>query len=344
MSKSLPQGHPPVTFGRIGVLIVNLGTPDGTDYWSMRRYLKEFLWDKRVIEVPRLIWWFILNLVILVIRPARKGRDYASIWNNTLNESPLKTITRGQCQALQQRLGDRAIIAWGMRYGNPSIPRGLDDLRAQGCDRILIVPLYPQYAAATSATVCDKAFDHLKTMRWQPFIRIAPAYHDDPVYIAALAHQVQDHLSTLPVAPQKLIATFHGIPERYLRAGDPYHCHCQKTGRLLRQALNWPEADFLVTFQSRFGREPWLQPYTDHTVAGLAKAGVTNIAITAPGFVADCLETLEELDVENRHIFMAAGGHDFTYIPCLNDTPHGVDVLEHIIHRELKGWLPHESH
>lgn len=337
---NLPPTHPPVTFGKTGVLIVNLGTPDGTDYWSMRRYLAEFLWDKRVIEVPRLIWWFILNLIILTVRPGPKGRDYASIWNTALNESPLKTITRGQAEKLQDRLGSDGIVEWGMRYGNPSIACGIDTLRRKGCDRILIFPLYPQYAAATTATVCDKVFDHLKTLRWQPFIRIAPAYHDDPVYIDALAKSVRAHLATLPTPPQKLVATFHGIPERYFRAGDPYHCHCQKTGRLLREALNWPADDFLVTFQSRFGREPWLQPYTDKTMEKLAQEGTQSVALLAPGFVADCLETLEELDGENREIFTHAGGRDFTYIPCLNDSPYGIDVLEHIIRRELKGWLP----
>ncbi len=339
---NVPAGHPPVACGKIGVLIVNLGTPDATDYWSMRRYLAEFLWDKRVIEVPRLIWWFILNLIILTVRPGPKGRDYASIWNTALNESPLKTITRGQATSLQSRLGDDVIVEWGMRYGNPSIARGIDALQAKGCDRILIFPLYPQYAAATTATVCDKVFDHLKTLRWQPFIRVIPAYHDDPVYIDALAQQVRDHLATMPQPPQKLIATFHGIPERYFRAGDPYHCHCQKTGRLLRTALNWPEDDFLVTFQSRFGKEPWLQPYTDKTVEALGQSGIHSVAMLAPGFVADCLETLEELDVENREIFTHAGGQNFTYIPCLNDTPHGVDVLEHLIRRELKGWLTND--
>lgn len=337
----LPEGHPPVRKGRIGVLLLNLGTPDATDYWSMRRYLKEFLSDRRVIEVPRLLWWPLLNLIILTTRPGRKGKDYASIWNNEQNEGPLKTITRAQAERLAARLaGDpRILVDFAMRYQNPSTKSRIEALRAEGCDRILLVPLYPQYAAATTATACDQAFRALMAMRWQPYIRVAPAYADEPAYIAALAASIRAHLATLTWEPEVLVATFHGMPQKYLEKGDPYHCECQKTGRLLREALQWPQERFRVTFQSRFGNDPWLQPYTDETVAALAKSGIRRLALVAPGFSADCLETLEELDVENREIFTHHGGEHFTYVPALNAGDAGIDVIETVVRRELQGWL-----
>jgi ferrochelatase len=336
-----PAGHPPTASGRIGVLLLNLGTPDGTDYWSMRRYLKQFLSDRRVIEVPRWKWWPILNLIILTVRPGAKGRDYASIWNKERDEGPLKTITRSQADQLARAFqGDgRIVVDWAMRYANPSTASRLQWLQAQGCDRVLLVPLYPQYAAATSATACDEAFRVLMTMRWQPAVRVAPAWHDDPVYIEALANSIRGHLAGLDYVPDVLLASFHGMPQTYLEQGDPYHCQCMKTSRLLREKLGIPVERWVTSFQSRFGNDPWLQPYTDATIARLAKSGTRSLAVIAPGFSADCLETLEELEVENRAYFMNNGGNSFTYIPAMNDGEEGMRVIEHVVRRELAGWL-----
>jgi ferrochelatase len=337
----LPPNHPPIPPRRIGVLLTNLGTPDATDYWSMRRYLKEFLSDRRVIEENPVKWWLILNLIILTVRPARKGRDYDKIWNKGLNESFLKTITRSQADKLAETYsGDkRVLVDWAMRYGNPSIGSRLDALQKAGCDRILIVPLYPQYAAATTATVCDKAFDALKTMRWQPAVRIAPAWFDDPGYIEALAGSLQDELAKLPFKPDMILASFHGMPEEYLTKGDPYHCQCAKTTRLLRERLKLGEGKLAMTFQSRFGTAEWLKPYTIDTVAALAKQGVKNLAVITPGFAADCLETLEEIAMENAHVFKQAGGENFAHIPCLNDSERGMAVIRAVVARELMGWV-----
>jgi ferrochelatase len=341
-SPNCPADHPPVAHGKVGVLLLNLGTPDATDYWSMRRYLKEFLSDRRVIEEPRWKWWPILNFIILTVRPGPKGRDYDSIWNRERGEGPLKTITRAQAEKLAVALADTpgVVVDWAMRYANPTTASRLEWLLSQGCDRILIVPLYPQYAAATTATACDQAFRALMDMRWQPAIRAAPAWHDDPVYIEALAASMRRHLAQLDFEPEKLIVTFHGMPEKYLHQGDPYYCQCQKTSRLLRKAFGWPEANWLTTFQSRFGNDVWLQPYTDETIKRLAREGVRRLALVAPGFTADCLETLEELDVENRHYFMENGGEKYAYLPALNDDPEGMAVIEHVVRRELQGWLP----
>jgi ferrochelatase len=322
------------------VLIANLGTPDATDFWSMRRYLKEFLSDKRVIEENSLTWKLVFNGIILTLRPRAKGRDYDTIWNREKNESPLKTITRSQAEKLAASLTDpRIVVDWGMRYGNPSVGSAIDALAAQGCDRILFVPLYPQYAAATSATACDAVFRHLMTMRWQPTLRVSPPYHDDPVYIDALAQSMRAALAKLSFKPDVILASFHGIPRDYFDKGDPYHCHCAKTARLLREKLGMDENQLRLTFQSRFGKAEWLQPYTDKTVEALAKSGVKNLAIVTPGFSADCLETLEEIAVENGDIFKANGGQNFAAIPCLNDSPEGMAVIRHIVQRELQGWV-----
>jgi protoporphyrin/coproporphyrin ferrochelatase len=335
-----PAGHPAVAHGRIGVLLLNLGTPDATDYWSMRRYLKQFLSDRRVIEVPRWKWWPILNLIILTVRPGPKGRDYAAIWNTARNEGPLKTITRAQAESLAARLADpRLTVDWAMRYANPTTRARLEALQQAGCDRILVLPLYPQYAAATTATACDEAFRALMDMRWQPAVRVAPPYHDDPVYIDALATSMQASLARLDFEPEKIVASFHGMPQRYLEQGDPYHCQCLKTSRLLRERLAVAPEHWATSFQSRFGNEVWLQPYTDATVQRLARSGVTRLAIVAPGFSADCLETLEELDVENRATFLAAGGKQFAYLPALNASDAGMRVIESIVRRELSGWM-----
>jgi protoporphyrin/coproporphyrin ferrochelatase len=340
-SPHMGSDHPPTAFGKVGVLLLNLGTPDGTSYWPMRRYLKEFLSDRRVIEVPKAIWWPILNLIILTVRPSKKGKDYASIWNNEKNEGPLKTITREQAEGLGRRLAGHSniVVDFAMRYANPSTESRIKALQAQGCDRILLVPLYPHYAAATTGTANDQAFRALMTMRWQPAVRTAPAYADDPVYIDRLARSIEDHLAKLPWKPEAVVATFHGMPEKYLFKGDPYHCQCLKTSRLVRERLGWSKEGWITTFQSRFGNDPWLQPYTDQTVESLAKSGVKRLALVAPGFSADCLETLEELDVENREIFMEHGGQEFTYIPALNASDYGLDVIEGIVRRELQGWI-----
>jgi ferrochelatase len=337
-----PPGHPAVPPRRVGVLLVNLGTPDATDYRSMRRYLKEFLSDRRVIEENRLKWWLILNGIILTVRPGRKGRDYDKIWNRERDESPLMTITRSQAEKLDAMLRAEhpsVLVDWAMRYGNPSIASRLDLMREAGCDRILLVPLYPQYAAATSATVCDKAFDALKTMRWQPVLRVAPPWYDDPVYIDALAQSLTAAVAALPFKPDVVLASFHGMPEEYLRKGDPYYCQCAKTARLLRDRLGMGEDDLRLTFQSRFGSAEWLKPYTIDTVEQLAKSGVRNLAVITPGFVADCLETLEEIAMENAGVFRQAGGGNFAAIPCLNDSDGGMRVLRTVAARELSGWV-----
>jgi protoporphyrin/coproporphyrin ferrochelatase len=345
-SRVRPDGHPDVAGGRIGVLLVNLGTPEATTYWPMRRYLKEFLSDRRVIEVPRALWWPILNLVILSTRPARSGAKYASIWDRAADASPLLVITRSQTEKLASTLArwsDRLVVDFAMRYGEPNIAGRIDALAAKGCDRLLLVPLYPQYAAATTATVCDKAFEHLARLRWQPALRVAPQWHDDPVYIDALARSAKSRLATLDFEPEMILASFHGVPKKYLLAGDPYHCFAVKTGRLLAAALGRDAARMRTTFQSRFGRDEWLKPYTDETVAELARSGVKRLAIMAPGFVADCLETLEELAVENRDVFLANGGERFAYLPCLNDSDDGMRVIEHVVRRELAGWVGGEA-
>jgi ferrochelatase len=328
--------------GRIGVLLVNLGTPDATDYWSMRRYLKEFLSDRRVIEENRLKWWLALNLVILTIRPGRKGRDYDKIWNKERNESPLKTITRSQSDRLEEMLEkvDKHIrIDWAMRYGNPSIRSRLDALVAQDCERILIVPLYPQYAAATTATVCDEVFRALDRMRLQPSLRVAAPYYDEPAYIDALANSLNAELAKLKFKPELVIASFHGMPEAYVVKGDPYYRHCSETTALLRRKLKLDEERLIMTFQSRFGSAEWLKPYTDATVKSLAERGVKSIAVIMPGFAADCLETLEEIAIENAAIFRQAGGKNFAAIPCLNDSTVGMAVIRDVVMRELKGWI-----
>ena len=328
-------------FGKIGVLLVNLGTPDDTDYWSMRRYLKEFLSDRRVIEANPLLWWLVLNGIVLTTRPSKSGEAYRSIWNEELDESPLRTITRSQAEKVADKLGHREeiVIDWAMRYGNPSIASGVEALINQGCEKLLVFPLYPQYAAATTATVNDTVFDKLKTMRWQPALRTVPPYPKDPVYIEALAQSITVHLAEIDFEPEVIVASYHGLPKAYVDKGDPYQCQCFDTSDALREALG-PLGDKLkTTFQSRFGRAEWLQPYTDKTVEALARDGVKRMAILTPGFAADCVETLEEINGEAREIFLEHGGEQFSFIPCLNDSDGGIRVLVHLIERELKGWI-----
>jgi protoporphyrin/coproporphyrin ferrochelatase len=327
--------------GKIGVLLVNLGTPDAADAESVRRYLKEFLTDPRVIENQGPLWNLILNGAILRIRPRRKARDYAKIWNWDTNESPLKTITRAQAEKLSstlEPLGAHVVVDWAMRYGNPSIASRLGELTARGCERILVIPLYPQYCAATTATVGDEVFRVLKGMRFQPALRIAPPYYNDKVYIEALASSTEVELSRLDFKPDVILASFHGIPQSFVDAGDPYYAQCLETMRLLRQELKLDPSQLLLTFQSRFGRAKWLEPATDQTVRKLARDGVKNIAVITPGFSADCLETLEEIAVENAHYFKKYGGQNFAAIPCLNDSAPGMEVIRQLALRELEGW------
>ena len=339
---SLPGGHPPVTIGKVGVMLVNLGTPDGTDYASMRRYLAEFLTDARVIEWPKALWYPILYGIVLNRRPQKVGKAYEAIWNHDLNESYLRTYTRSQADKLGAALATEfpdVVVDWGMRYGQPSIEATVTRLREAGADRILCFPLYPQYAAATTATVNDKFFEALMKTRFMPSARTVPAYHDEPVYIEALARSIETHLKGIEFEPEVVIASYHGIPQSYFQKGDPYHCQCLKTTRLLRDRLGFDEKKLITTFQSRFGPEEWLQPYTDKTVEKLAKDGVKTIAVFNPGFVSDCLETLEEIAGEAGEIFRHNGGENFTHIPCLNDSDEGMAVIEAMVRRELQGWV-----
>jgi ferrochelatase len=337
----LPPGHPPVTAGKIGDLLINLGTPEATSYWPMRRYLKEFLSDRRVIEVNRAVWWLILNGIILTTRPGKSGHAYEQIWNKELDESPLKTITRSQAEKLAAKLGDipRVIVDWGMRYGLPPTGERIKALKDQGCDRILLFPLYPQYSATTTATALDKAYDALKEMRWQPAIRTVPPYFDDPAHIEALAISLERHLKGLGWTPDLILASFHGLPQDYFMDGDPYHCHCMKTARLLAARMGLPKEKLQVVFQSRFGKAEWLQPYAQQTVEGLPGKGVKKLVMIMPGFASDCVETLEEVAIGLGETFRENGGESFFAVPCLNDSPESVDMMETIVRRELLGWL-----
>jgi ferrochelatase len=335
--------HPPIKQLKVGVLIANLGTPDATDYWSMRRYLNEFLSDRRVIDYPRWKWQPLLQLIILTTRPSKSGAAYRSIWNTEKDESPLLTITRSQkdkiSAVMQKEYGDKVIVDFCMRYGNPSTKSVIKKMKDQGCDRIVFFPLYPQYAAPTTATANDAAFHALMDMKWQPYIRTVPAYFDQPNYIKALADSVRTAYAKLDRKPDILVTSYHGVPLRYLTEGDPYHCQCQKTTRLLKEELKWADTDIKVTFQSKFGPEQWIEPYTVDEVARLAQAGKKNIAIIAPAFASDCVETLEEINEEIKESFEAAGGESFTYIPCLNDSDTHIDVLVNVLTKEMSGWV-----
>ncbi|MBN8484622.1 MAG: ferrochelatase [Sphingomonadales bacterium] len=335
----LPNGHPPVAAPRLGVLLVNLGTPDAPTTGAVRRYLKEFLSDPRVVEIPRLVWWPILNGIILNIRPRKSAHAYAQVW--TPDGSPLAAITKAQAEALQARLGDVALVRWGMRYGNPSIGDEIEALKAAGCNRILFAPLYPQYSGATTATAMDALGDKLSAMRWQAAIRTLPPYYDDPLHIEALRVDTARQLKALDFVPEVLLLSFHGMPERTLHLGDPYHCQCRKTARLLGEALagEFPDLRIETTFQSRFGRAKWLEPATDDVLAAEGAKGTKRLAIAAPGFSADCLETLEELAIRGREQFEEAGGTHFAALSCLNVSPAGMDMIEALVRRELKGWI-----
>ncbi|WP_394886776.1 ferrochelatase [Mesorhizobium sp. AaZ16] len=339
--RSPPAGGTALKSQKIGVMLVNLGTPDGTDFGSMWRYLREFLSDPRVIELPRIAWYPILYGIVLNTRPQKSGANYRKIWNRERDESPLRTYTRAQSEKLAEALrGEPEIVVdWAMRYGNPSTESVAQRLVAQGCDRLLILPLYPQYSATTTATANDKLFAALAKMRRQPAIRSVPAYYDDPVYVDAIARSIETHLASLDFQPEVVIASYHGIPKPYSDKGDPYYWHCLETTRLVRERLGWGEEKLITTFQSRFGSQEWLQPYTDKTVERLAQESVKSIAIVNPGFSSDCIETLEEIAVEAREIFLHAGGASFAHIPCLNDSAEGMAVIEGLVRRELSGWI-----
>lgn len=331
---TLPIDHPKVAPPKVGVLLVNLGTPDAPTTPAVKRYLKQFLSDRRVVEIPPLIWQPILRAIILNTRPQKSAEAYAKVW--TEKGSPLAFFTAGQADALAERMGDIVDVRYAMRYGNPSVADQLAAMKADGCNRILIAPLYPQYSGATTGTVLDEAYAALTAMRWHPAVRTLPAYHDDPAYIAALKQSVEASLATLDFTPDEIVISFHGMPERTLHLGDPYHCHCQKTARLLSEAMG---RKLVVSFQSRFGRAKWLEPATDDTIMRLAREGKKKIAIFAPGFSVDCLETLEELAMQGHEQFEEAGGTHYAYLPCLNDSVVGMDMLEHIVRRELSGWI-----
>ena len=332
---TIPAGHPAIPPRKIGVLLTNLGTPDAPDPKSVKRYLGEFLSDRRVVEIPAIAWQPILRGIILNTRPKKSAHASGLVWSD--EGSPLAAITRRQAQALTDAFGEGVIVDYAMRYGNPAIADRLAALKDAGCERILIAPLYPQYCAATTATANDKAFAALAGMRWQPAIRTLPPYHDDPAYIAALKASIESQLASLDFVPERIVASFHGMPKRTLELGDPYHCHCQKTARLLSEALN---RALTIAFQSRFGPAKWLGPATDETLEALPAQGVRKVAVVAPGFSADCLETLEELAIRGRESFIAAGGTDFAYLPCLNDGAPGMAMLRTLLHRELQGWIP----
>ena len=334
---SLPADHPPVRSGGIGVLLVNLGTPDAPDTKSVKRYLAEFLSDRRVVEIPPLIWQPILRGIILNTRPKKSAEAYSQVWTD--KGSPLAAITAEQAMRLQDRLGPGVRVRHAMRYGRPEIGDEMQALMDEGCERILLAPLYPQYSGATTATVVDKAADKLRTMRWQPAIRTLPPYHDDPVHIDALAADLGAQLNAREFEPEVLLLSFHGMPERTLHLGDPYHCQCRKTARLLEGALARPGLRIVTTFQSRFGRAKWLEPATDDMLEEEAKAGTRRLAVAAPGFSADCLETLEELAIRGLEQFTEAGGTHFAALTCLNAGEHGMAMLEALVRRELAGWL-----
>ena len=338
-----PADHPPVSHGKVGVLISNLGTPDSYTYWPMRRYLSQFLSDRRVIDYPKWKWQPVLQLFVLSKRPFSSGKLYRGIWNHDAGESPLLTITKEQAARLRAAMrglyGNRVEVEFGMRYGNPSTKSALSNLLAEGCRRILHFPLYPQYSAATAATANDALFRALMEVIWQPALRTVAPYFDHPAYIDCLADCVRSFLAGLDFEPDAVVATYHGLPQRYLMQGDPYHCHCRKTSRLLTERLGWPEDRLITAFQSRFGPEEWLRPYTVEEVADLARAGRRRIAVIAPGFSADCIETLEEIQSEIKDSFMQAGGERFAYIPCLNADKSHIAMIAGIIGENLSGWI-----
>lgn len=339
---TLPESHPQISYGKTGLLLVNLGTPETADAKGLRPYLKQFLSDRRVIETSPLIWQPILRGIILNLRPRKSARAYAKIWDRETNESPLRRYTREQAEGVARTLQadyPDLHVTWAMRYGAPSIDSRLAEMKQAGCDQIVVIALYPQYSASTTATVYDEVFRSLLKMRWQPAIRTAGPWHDDPAYITAMADSVTAHINALDWQPEVIIASFHGLPVAYFKKGDPYHCHCAKTARLMREKLGRNEDSFRLTFQSRFGPAKWLEPYTDKTLEQLAHDGVRKVAVVTPGFIADCVETLEEINLEAKHLFEAAGGTDFTTVACMNNSPAGIEFLSDLSRKHLSGWV-----
>ena len=330
----MKDGHPEVKFGKTGVLLINLGTPNSTSWWDIRKYLKEFLSDRRVIEVNPILWQIILNLFILTFRPSKTAHAYKKIWRKETNESPLLYFTRSQAKKLNNKIGnDKLIIDFAMRYGNPSIKSKLNFLKDEGCESIIILPLYPQYAAATTATVCDEVYRSLMGMRWQPSLQVIPHYESEPAYIEALTKSLERKLENINWKPDLIISSYHGIPKKYFDKGDPYHCYCHKTTRLMKEKFNL--IDIQLTFQSRFGPQEWLTPYTDKTLESLPENGIKNLLVICPGFASDCVETLEEIDIQGREIFLNSGGKNFDLIPCLNDNSDHIDLFEKLISKYI---------
>ena len=330
----MKENHPKISFGKTGILLVNLGTPDSTSWWDIRKYLKEFLSDRRVIEVNPFIWQIILNLVILNLRPSKTAKAYKEIWMKKENMSPLRFFTLMQTSKLKERIkGENIIIDFAMRYGNPSIASKMGVLQKEGCENIIILPLYPQYAAATTATVCDEVYRTLMKMRWQPSLQIIPHYESEPLYILALTNSINEKISQINWRPDIVVASYHGIPKKYFEKGDPYHCYCQKTSRLLSEKFT--KIPIKTTFQSRFGPQQWLQPYTDKTLELLPKEGVKNVLVICPGFSSDCVETLEEISIQGKESFISNGGKNFDVVPCLNDGKDHINLIEHLVKKYL---------
>ena len=330
----MKDGHPEVKFGKTGVLLINLGTPNSTSWWDIRKYLKEFLSDRRVIEVNPILWQIILNLFILTFRPSKTAHAYKKIWRKETNESPLLYFTRSQAKKLNNKIGnDKIIVDFAMRYVNPSIKSKLNFLKKKGCENIIILPLYPQYAAATTATVCDEVYRSLMRMRWQPSLQVIPHYENEPFYIEALIKSLKKKIENISWKPDLIISSYHGIPKKYFDKGDPYHCYCHKTTRLMKEKFNL--IDIQLTFQSRFGPQEWLTPYTDKTLESLPEKGIKNLLVICPGFASDCVETLEEIDIQGREIFLRSGGKNFDLIPCLNDSSDHIDLFEKLIRKYI---------
>ena len=330
----MQNNHPEVKFGKTGVLLINLGTPNSTSWWDIRKYLKEFLSDRRVIEVNPFLWKIILNLFILTFRPSKTAHAYKKIWRKDTNESPLLYFTKNQTHKLREKIGnDKIIVEFAMRYGNPSIKSKLNTLKSLGCENIIILPLYPQYAAATTATVCDEVYRTLMGMRWQPSLQIIPHYESEPLYIKALVNSIERKISEINWKPDLIISSYHGIPKRYFDKGDPYHCYCQKTTRLMKEKFK--SVDIQTTFQSRFGPQEWLTPYTDKTLENLPSRGIRNLLVICPGFASDCVETLEEIDIQGRESFLSNGGKNFVLIPCLNDNSDHIDLFEKLVNKYI---------
>jgi len=324
------ENHPDIKFGKTGVLLINLGTPDSTNWWDIRKYLKEFLSDRRVIEVNPVLWQIILNLFILNIRPSKTAHAYKKIWLKETDESPLRYYTRNQAEKLQQELvRENIIVNFAMRYGNPSIKSKLNELKDNGCENIIILPLYPQYAAATTATVCDEVYRTLMKMRWQPSLQIVPHYESEPLYVSALVKSIEKKIETISWKPDLIIASYHGIPKKYFDKGDPYHCYCHKTTRLIKEKFS--KIEIQTTFQSRFGPQEWLTPYTDKTLESLSAKGIKNLLVICPGFASDCVETLEEINILGRETFLKNGGEKFDFIPCLNDSLEHIKLFENLV-------------